>query len=217
MFGESDTDILIRSLEDRIENWQRCADGSLLIRPKNANFDELAVTFRKIFTDTEHNFIASVNLVKPGTRKAKEKASRIFEELSGLSFELKWKRGFVTRKPVLLGSSPPKGSDKGSRRGFEPATFLGSEKELMAKIQKLKPEELSINLVPLGELAPSNVVETRTRFPSSTSQSPVQVSWLVSITKIMYRSIGYASELRRIFDMLDEISRELRKISELPR
>ena len=213
MFRSLDTEILIRSLEDRIEKWERCADGSILAKPKRAHFDELAVTFRKVFLETEYSFIASINLVKEPTPKAKDEAQRILEKLGTLSFELMWKRTFLTKNPIFVTSTGPPKQDEVYRSNSEVVTLLNSEKRIMAKIQKLKPEEMSINLVPLGDLDLPNVVKERVGFSLFPDESPTQVSWLISLSKIMYRSVGYAGELQTIFDVLDHISRLLREIS----
>ncbi len=211
MFGELSGEFLIRSIEDRIEKWERCADGSLLVKPKKANFDELAVIFRRIFMDTEYNFIATISLVKDP--KDRNKALRIFQRFGDLSFELRWKGGLLTKKPIFVESTPPIHNKKALELDSELGAFLNSQEGLMMKIQKLKPEELSINLMPLGDFNPSNSVKDATGFSLSLDQSPAQVSWVISLSKIIYRTVDYPSKVRAIFDVLDDLSGVLREIN----
>jgi len=211
MFSDVNNDLLIRSLEDRIEKWERCADGSLLVRPKKADFDELAIIFRRIFMDREYNFIATISLVRDP--EAKNEALRKLEGCGNLSFELMWKKSFPTRKPVFVRSTKPQPDRKTSKLGSELEASLNSQGELMTKIQKLKPEELSITLVPLGNLDQSRIMKDRSGFQPPPNQSLTQVSWAISLSKILYRSVDYSNKARTIFDILDDLSGLLKKIS----
>jgi len=187
---EENVKLLISSIKDKIESWKRFADGSIVIKPKKASFDELCVSFRKIFLDTEYIFVSN----KTVARISKTKYSRLDEKIGNISLELKWVRKLFLKKPIFAKS------ENSSNLQVVDAILnsLNSEKELFEKIRKCSPENLNINLVPLTP--PNN--------PKS-----INLSWIISLNKVLYRQVSYPRKIRTIFDILDSLSKILGEAS----
>jgi hypothetical protein len=184
--AEENINILISSIKDKVEKWEKFADGSIVIKPKKANFDELCISFRKIFMDTEYTFIISKIVVKI----PKTKYLILSGKIGKFSLELKWKREFFIRKPIFV-----KSSDFSRPENINTIlNLLNSEKILLEKIKKCNPENLMANLIPLS--------------PSNGSRS-IHLSWIISMNKLFYRNLNYSREMRAIFDMLDHLSKIL--------
>lgn len=184
--SEEDVKILISSIKDRVEKWEKFADGSIVIKPKKANFDELCVSFRKIFMDTEYTFISN----KIVFRMPKTKYLVLSEKINSFSLELRWRRDFLIKKPIFVKSSKISGSENISAI----LDSLNSEESLLKKIKKCSPENLTANLVPLSPPKDSRLIN---------------LSWIISLSRLFYRNANYSREMRMIFDTLDLLSKIL--------
>lgn len=184
--AEEDIKILISSIGDKVEKWEKFADGSIVIKPKKANFDELCVSFRKIFMDTEYTFISSKIIF----RVPKAKYLVLSEKIGSISLELKWRRDLFVKKPIFVKSSGLSKSESTSAI----LDSLNSEETLLKKIKKCNPENLTANLVPLSPPNNSRIID---------------LSWIISLSRLLYRNVNYSREMQLIFDTLDLLSKIL--------
>lgn len=215
LFAEKPTEVI--ALKDYIRDWKNVRGGILFLPKSHLHFDKLfmqsqyAIYMEKIFS-----FSSMIELIPEEEMDEDSKfLSRSFMELAA---ELSWSGSLLWSKPrfeshTLLGKLREQTSE--IRINTELTDALNGSNSVIKMLRKVRPKSLHV------------VLSSFVRFPTEPVEvgfnpikrlvdyyrNPVEVTWVVSLSKLIMRSIRYKKSLVDVVKLLDSISDVVLKVS----
>ncbi len=204
-------------LGDYIREWRNVRGGILLTPKSHLHFDRLiiqsqyAISMEKIFS-----FSCMIDLVPE--EGMGEDSRRLYRSFVGLAAELSWRGSIFWPRPLFkshtlldrLRDHIPE-----IRVSTELVDELNRSGPVIKMLRKVRPKSLHIVLSSFLRLPtePADVEPDPIRRLVDYYHNPVEVSWVISLSKLIMRSIGYKKSFINIIRLLDLISQVIVDVS----
>lgn len=205
----------VKMLEDYITNWEKM-DGEIIFFPKkHLHFDKLFLRSRYAFMDRVFDFSGVIELVPE--QRMNEDSKHLHNSLMELSCDLSG-TGFFKRKPrfesyALLNLLQDYIPSLGVNNGLVNA--LNESRSVIALLRQIRPDDLCITLSSFAQ-GPRHLVQQGfdpIGLMVENYRNPNEVTWIVSLSKLISRTLSYRKMFTGIVSVIDCISEIVLRVS----